>query len=150
VTDDESLSVPVLFAGDCEPRSFAQRSGEHRLMLAVLADAVTVFVKSLTGGVAPREARAARAWLESRDYFPFTFECICEALGFDARSIRRAVWALRARPAEAAARLAPRRQPGPPPRPGTRPPATVHEIAPRTSVADVASTGRASGSPLAG
>jgi hypothetical protein len=130
VTDEASLRAGMLFASDCEPRSIAQRSGEHRLMLAVLEDAIAVFVKSLSGGVKRQEARAARAWLKSRDCAPFTFECICDAVGFDAASMRRRVWALCARPVDASSRLTTRgRHPGRSPGPGRRP-AAVREIAP--------------------
>jgi hypothetical protein len=92
----------------------AVRSGEQRLILAILEDAVSIFIKSLCGGVVVRkEAHAARAWLESRDRsLPFTFESICDALGFDASYIRRGLWALRATPTEAAARLAVRHHGG--------------------------------------
>jgi hypothetical protein len=121
VTDYESLSAfrsrapSARLAGGYEPRSIAERSGEHRLMLAILEDAIALFVKSLSGGAVRRsEARAARAWLESRDRsLPFAFECICDLLGFDAGYIRRGLWGLRAAPAEGAARLAGRHHGGP-------------------------------------
>jgi len=115
VTNDDSLLSAFLLsapsarlAGGPEPRSPAERSGEHRLMLAILDDAVALFVKSLSGSpVKQSEARDARAWLESRDRsLPFTFECICDLLGFDSAYIRRGLFAVRAAPAAAAARLA--------------------------------------------
>ena len=114
MTDDELLSTfqsrppSYRLAGGDEPRSPAQRSGEHRLMLAILADAVALFGKSLSGGaVNQNEVRAARVGLESRDRsLPFTFECICDLLGFDSAYIRRGLFAVRAAPAAAAARLA--------------------------------------------
>jgi len=40
----------------------------------------------------PQACREARAYVESRDRsWPFSFENICEAVGFDADSIRRGV-----------------------------------------------------------
>ena len=105
-------------------------------MLAILDDAIGVLVKGLSGGVDQREARAARAWLESRHDSPFTFECICDALGLDARSIRRGVWALRPRPVGAPSRLTWRHHPGRQSSPGKRP-AAVREIVPPARVADV-------------
>jgi hypothetical protein len=116
-------------------------------MLAILDDAIDVFVKSLSGRVDQREARAARAWLESRDCSPFTFECICDALGLDARSIRRGVWALRAQPVEASSRLTWHHHPGRRSSPGKRP-AAVREIVLPARVADVDSA--ACASPVAG
>ena len=115
MTDDEAVSAfqpgapsSARLAGGYEPRSPAERSGEHRLMLAILDDAVAIFVKSLSGRtVNQNDARAARAWLESRDRsLPFTFECICDRLGFDSAYIRRGLFAVRAAPAAAAARIA--------------------------------------------
>jgi hypothetical protein len=113
-------------AADYEPRSAAAHSGEHRLMLAILEDAVAIFVKSLSGAKVNRsEVGAARAWLESRDRsLPFTFECICDRLGFESGYIRRGLWALRATPAAATARFAGRNYGRPsgclPRRPGRR------------------------------
>ena len=113
---DESLSAfrsrapSAHVAGRYEPRSPAELSGEHRLMLAILEDAVALYVKSLSSdgdAVTQRETCAARAWLQSRDRsLPFTFECICDLLGFDSGYIRRGLRVLRGTPFEAAARLA--------------------------------------------
>jgi hypothetical protein len=143
VIDEESLSAfrsdaPLVgLAGDYARRSPAELSGEHRLMLAILEDAVAIFVKSLSGSAGRREARAARAWLESRDHsLPFAFEYICDVLGFDSSCLRRGMWALRTRPADAAARLARgryRRHSGPVTRS-----ATLRELAPRRSGTDLA------------
>ena len=120
MTDDESLSalrsraLSVRLAGGYEPRSPAELSGEHRLMLAILEDAVALYVKSLSSRtVAGHEGSRAWAWLKSRDRSsPFAFECICDLLGFDSGYIRRGLRAARARPAEAAARLAVRHHGG--------------------------------------
>lgn len=92
-------------------------------MLAILEDAIAVFVRSLNGGAVRRsEACAARAWLESRDRTtPFGFESICDVLGLESDYIRHGLRTVRARPAEAAARLVGRhrgRSPGPATPPG--------------------------------
>jgi hypothetical protein len=62
------------------------------LMQAVLEDGIRVLLQT----AAARNARAARRWREemlwmsSRDRsHPFTFDCLCEALGIDARRLRR-------------------------------------------------------------
>jgi hypothetical protein len=124
VTGDESLrafwsGVPsARLAGGYEPRTSAERSGEHRLMLAILEDAVVIFVKGLSGAPVNRsEARAARAWLESRDRsLPFAFECICDRLGFDSGYIRRGLQVMHTTGAAATTRFVRRhcvRPPGP-------------------------------------
>jgi hypothetical protein len=120
VSDGESLGTVQFRAPEpsCElevgPGSLAARSGEHRLMLAILEDAIAIFVKSVSGSAVNRnDAKAARAWLESRDRtLPFSFESICDLLGFDACYMRRGLWALRMAPAEAALRLAVRHHGG--------------------------------------
>ena len=114
MTDDESLAAfqaraqSARLAGINAPLNLAEHSGEHRLMLAILEDAIMLFVKSVSENVvAGQEARAARAWLESRDRSsPFAFESVCDTLGLDSGYIRRGLWTVRARPAEAAARFA--------------------------------------------
>src|SRR5689334_16486318 len=95
-------------AGGDAPRSIATRSGVHRLMLAILEDAVAVHVKSLSGGVVTRrDAREARDWLRSHDRsVPFAFESICDLLGLDSSYIRRGIRGAQTCPEQAAARLA--------------------------------------------
>jgi hypothetical protein len=110
--------VEAAVAGGYAPASAATRSGVHRLMVAILGDAIALHVKSLSGGsVKRRDALEAREWLASRDHsLPFSFESICDVLGLDSSYIRRGLRGARARPAEAAARFALRhhgRQAGP-------------------------------------
>jgi hypothetical protein len=97
--DDEQLSTLLepdvmlpeqFFAG---PRRSEER-GEHRLMAAILDDAVQTFcmpqVARARGGW--RAEREAREWIESTDRsWIFSFERICEALDLDAECIRRGV-----------------------------------------------------------
>ena len=117
-------TVASISAGGYAPDSVATRSGEHRLMLAILEDAVSLHVKSWSVGfVTRRDIREAREWLASGDRsLPFSFESICDVLGLDPSYIRRGIRAFRARPTETAARFAVRhhgsgRRPsiGPPP-----------------------------------
>ena len=117
----QSHAASPRLADDYELRSASALSGEHRLMLAILADAVLVYVKSFAEGTASPAAREARVWLHSRDRsLPFAFESICDLLGLDSSYIRRGLRTARARPAEVATRLTSRhaRSPGPatPPR----------------------------------
>ena len=103
--DDEQLStilepdimVPEqFFAG---PRRGEQR-GEHRLMAAILDDAVLTYCMSQVararGGW--RAEREAGEWIESTDRsWIFSFERICDALDLDAECIRRGVRAWKQR-----------------------------------------------------
>jgi len=70
----------------------AQRAGgERRLMRAVLVDAIECYLKHMV----PRRSidfrlfRDAERWIFSRSVdWPFSFECICEALDVDTRLVR--------------------------------------------------------------
>ena len=68
------------------------RGGEHRLMLAILEDAVDVYRKQAGARDARRQAMFAEAetWIESTDRtWIFSFENICEALGIEVEYLRR-------------------------------------------------------------
>jgi len=92
-------------------------AGERALMRAVLEDAIGCLI----GEVGPRHQRGAlaaeaRQWIEIADpRWPFSFENVCDGLGFDAANLRRRL--LRDAPAPAlpdasAPTLADARQPG--------------------------------------
>jgi hypothetical protein len=70
----------------------AARHPEQRLMLAVLADAVTVFQR-YAGGTTPRARRrfaeAAEWFLSNENDGPFSFTNVCEALALEPEYIRR-------------------------------------------------------------
>lgn len=69
-------------------------SGERRLMLAILEDAIAAAgVDPFTSSAKVRALRAeARAWLMSDDRaWLFSFANICDALGFDVDYLRRGV-----------------------------------------------------------
>jgi hypothetical protein len=69
-------------------RAWRHQVGELRLMAAVLSDAINVVRKRPRS----RSGREARAWLASHDTdWPFSFECICDALDLNAGRIRREV-----------------------------------------------------------
>lgn len=75
--------------------AFAKGAGlqpEKRLMLAVLEDAVTVFLRESVRdarGLSP-DLRDAEAWIASEEIeWPFSFVNICRALGFEPSAIRR-------------------------------------------------------------
>ena len=65
--------------------------GERALMCAVLEDAI----RCLMGQGYPGQSRGllaarARAWVAARDNrWPFSFECICDALGIESSALRR-------------------------------------------------------------
>jgi hypothetical protein len=100
-------------------------AGERALMRAVLEDAIGCLI----GELGPRHQRGAlaaeaRQWIETADpRWPFSFENVCDGLGFDAANLRRRLLrdapapALRDAPAPAlpdasAPTLADARQPG--------------------------------------
>jgi hypothetical protein len=68
----------------------AHDSGERRLMLAVLEDAIRTLLVAKRIPVPLKRLRHDVAWIESsaRD-MPFAFESICDALGFDPSYLRR-------------------------------------------------------------
>jgi len=65
---------------------------ERRLMLAVLEDAIDCYLANVGAQRGIRRARfnEAASWLQSNDTeWPFSFVCICDALGIDPTVIRR-------------------------------------------------------------
>lgn len=77
-----------------------EERGEHRLMAAILDDAVLTYcmpqVARARGG--SRAEREAGEWIESMDRsWVFSFERICEALNLDAECLRRGVRTLKER-----------------------------------------------------
>jgi hypothetical protein len=65
--------------------------GERALMCAVLEDAIRCLMGQGYPGHSRRLlASRARAWIEARDHrWPFSFECICDALGIESSALRR-------------------------------------------------------------
>jgi hypothetical protein len=102
VSEDQT---PGAFAPDAIMRSqfFGERgspvrlSGEHRLALAILEDAIDIYCKreALMRGNR-RIYRETARWIHSTDRsWCFSFERICEVLGFDSEYIRRGLLARR-------------------------------------------------------
>lgn len=72
--------------------SAALRTGERRLLLATLEDAI----RTLLGSRHPKHRSEDLAWLMSADRTdPFTYLRICDALGIDAEWLRSRVLAAR-------------------------------------------------------
>jgi hypothetical protein len=84
-------------------------SGEQRLMLAVLADAINV-LQSWQGGGNVRKRRnfaEAAQWVNTRGTsHPFAFDSVCDALSVDPELVRARLHGLTIRPATAAQRPA--------------------------------------------
>lgn len=84
-------------------------SGEQRLMLAVLADAINV-LQSWQGGGNVRKRRnfaEAAQWVNTRGTgHPFAFDSVCDALAVDPELVRERLRGLTMRPATAAQRPA--------------------------------------------
>lgn len=67
-------------------------TGEQRLLMAVLCDAMHVYSAERARGKRPRRVRELRQWFESTDRsYVFAFESVCDALGVDAAYVRRRV-----------------------------------------------------------
>ena len=80
---DVVLPVQFFRAGPC-----AAMQPEHRLMLAVLEDAVG----QVTRFPVTRETQATWAWFASDDVtWPYSFANLCDALGLDAAAVRAAL-----------------------------------------------------------
>ncbi len=84
-------------------------SGEQRLMLAVLADAINV-LQSWRGSGSPRKRRnfaEAAQWVNTRGTsHPFSFDSVCDALEIDPELVRSRLRGLTVHPANAARRPA--------------------------------------------
>jgi hypothetical protein len=110
-TTQPSTHDPV--AGLCEPHAILPvqfclesakvRTGEQRLMAAVLEDAIALHFKSMPPDTAKRskfqqEQAQADYWLRSNDRASvFSFLRICEALNLDPQYLRRGLRTLRKR-----------------------------------------------------
>jgi hypothetical protein len=84
-------------------------SGEQRLMLAVLIDAINV-LQSWKGTGSPRKRHnfaEAVQWVNTRGtHHPFSFDSVCDALELDRQVLRSRLHGLTARPANSARRPA--------------------------------------------
>ena len=90
------IVLPSQFLG--ERPSPSRVSGEHRLALAILVDAIQIYRMEGSGGRNLQLRREVEAWFNSDDRsWCFAFERICEALGLDPHCIRRGVCAPRER-----------------------------------------------------
>lgn len=73
------------------------RSGVHRLMVAVLTQAMNEYLEpnDTRSPTARHRRHQARRWIERADETPgpFSFTAVCDALGLDAKAVRGALWA---------------------------------------------------------
>ena len=66
-----------------------EASGERRLMLAVLQDAIRTLLLAKRTGVPRKRLLREIEWLQSPDHSePFAFESICDVLGLDSSYVR--------------------------------------------------------------
>jgi hypothetical protein len=82
-------------------------SGEQRLMLAVLVDAINVLQSWQGGGSARKRRNFAEAaqWVNTRGTsYPFSFDSVCDALEIDSELVRSRLRALTVRSANPARR----------------------------------------------
>ena len=67
-------------------------SGEQRLMLALLCDAMQTYATERRGKRRPCRLRELLQWFESRDRsYVFSFESVCDSLGVDPGCVRHHV-----------------------------------------------------------
>ncbi len=84
-------------------------SGEQRLMLAVLVDAINVLQSWQGGGSARKRRNFAEAaqWVNTRGTsYPFSFDSVCDALEIDSELLRSRLRVLTVRSANSARRPA--------------------------------------------
>jgi len=75
-----------------ERASLSRLSGEYRLALAILQDAIQICWMARSGRRSLKLRREAACWLHSGDRsWCFSFERICEALELDADCVRRSL-----------------------------------------------------------
>jgi hypothetical protein len=68
------------------------QTGEQRLMLAVLCDAMHAYAAERLRKKRPARLTELHQWFESTDRsYVFAFESVCDALGLDATYVRRHV-----------------------------------------------------------
>ncbi|MBV8054613.1 MAG: hypothetical protein JOZ29_13220 [Deltaproteobacteria bacterium] len=92
-----------------EAMGSAGLSGEQRLMLAVLADAINVLQSWQGGGSARKRRNFAEAaqWVNARGTsYPFSFDSVCDALEIDPELLRSRLRRLTIRSANSARRPA--------------------------------------------
>jgi hypothetical protein len=89
-----SASLNLLLPSQLFPVATRYPEGERRLRLAVLEDAIAIFLRHRPGG----DARSARlfaeteAWIASEDAeSPFSFLAVCDVLGLEPTGLRRAL-----------------------------------------------------------
>ena len=93
--DDDGFApdlLPVQFNGRVGARHAV--SGERRLLLAVLEDAIVWYLRGPQPGEPPysNAASEARRWVEARgDRGLFSYKSICDLLGIDAQQLRNAL-----------------------------------------------------------
>jgi hypothetical protein len=79
-------------------RKSAQRAGESRLLLAVLKDALRIYLKTMDRRTAQarREFHEICQWFYAKDQEGlFAYEHLCEALGIEPGALRRWLMSLR-------------------------------------------------------
>lgn len=76
------IILPVQMVGRPTP------SAEMRLVLAVLEDAIRIFLKWDQRGKKPPSYFEAIEWFQREDTLPFSFLNICDSVGIDAAAFR--------------------------------------------------------------
>jgi len=107
----EMAEATILPAQFFAPAPGVKLIPEKRLMGAILADAVRVFLdESPVGGESRRVRADVEAWLASEEASPFSFRNVCDALGLDHLAARAALARRRPTPHEGRRRPDPARR----------------------------------------
>jgi len=85
MTNGGLFTPSILLPAQTLPASAGHSSPEHRLLIALLADAIHCFHHAANA----RVARDAERWLmNDRHPGPFSFDSVCFFLGLNARAVR--------------------------------------------------------------
>jgi hypothetical protein len=105
ILSQADIILPAQYFGSIGSRGL---SGEQRLMLAVMVDAINILQrwKGTGGGRKRRNFAEAAKWVNTRGTgHPFSFDSVCDSLGIDSELLRARLHALTVRSPNSTRRL---------------------------------------------
>jgi hypothetical protein len=104
-TDDILSQAEIILPSQYYGSSGSARSGEQRLILAVLVDAINVLQQGTGSRRKRRNFAEAAQWVNARGTTdPFSFDSVCEALDVDSELLRSHLLVFTGRSADSARR----------------------------------------------